>query len=230
MSWRLWYRESTSKEQLPVPIPIQNTKAQTNEKPLSPSSFTKIISSLNENQLVVPQRCDLTVAEMPKPSPIMTEMPHPPRLGKFFINDNESDFDDESDWSSDDESTEEECGSITKEQVILFPSSVLDNVSEEDNTDENDNDYETVDEDNDSYETVVEDAENNTNEVDEIAFLLEFKKRSPGNMCLKKRHSLLSNMLRAQTPPDCSSKSSNGYLSAFRNSFVPNRQLNQSSV
>jgi hypothetical protein len=217
MSWRLWYRESTLKEtaaQQPIPIPTTQ-RAKANEKPLTPASFTKIISSLNENELIVSQRPTLIMTEMPKPNLITTEKQLlPPRNSKFFIKEeDESDFDDESDWSSDDEYAEEKCVLAKEEQDVLFASTFRDNTRQEVYVDENDDDYETVndDDDDDNYETVDEDAEDDRNKIDDMAFLLEFKKRSPSSM-RPKGHSLLSNMLRAQVPPDYASKSSSCYL------------------
>jgi hypothetical protein len=212
MSWRLWYRECTLKEtiQKSIPIPIQNTETNTIiEKPLTPASFTKIISSLNENRLVVPQRPILSMTEVPSPNPIITSKQPPPRNSKFFIKEGESDVDDESDWSSDDEYTDKEGGSIKEKTTQL----VLDNTFKEGIMDESDDDYETINEEEGDYETVDEDAaeDDKRNKVDEMAFLHEFRKRSPCST-RPKGYSLLSNMLRAQAPPDYLAKSSNSYL------------------
>lgn len=178
MSWRLWYRESSLKQTAPTAysIPIQplTNKKESDNKPLS--SLKRIISSLNENEIIqvptnnnkVQDKKEIQFEKTsnnnkksatPAPAPAVS-------ASKFYINeDDESDSDEG--WSSDNSSDDDE---VTEEVEEEF-----------------------------TPKTNTMSIQVNTHHVDsdETAFLSEFKKRSP--IKSTKGHSILSNMLRAES-------------------------------
>ncbi|KAI9365080.1 hypothetical protein BD770DRAFT_119023 [Pilaira anomala] len=193
MSWRLWYRESSLKETAPTAysIPIQplTNKKESDNKPLS--SLKRIISSLNENEIIqmptsnnkVQDKKEIQFEKISnnnkKPAapaapaaPATPATPATPAVSasKFFINeDDESDSDEG--WSSDNSSDDDDDDDEVAEEV------------EEEST----------------PKTNTMSIQVNTHHVDsdETAFLSEFKKRSP--IKFTKGHSILSNMLRAES-------------------------------
>lgn len=213
MSWRLWYRESSLKESIhnnrtqlssTCPIPIYKTNNTTMEskslaeKQLSTASFKRIISSVNENEAILPsptQRKEGTNSS--KPEMIMfqqqpqnqqqqvTQNTASCESNKFSISkDEESEYEDEDGWFSEDDDEEvEEVPTPINTTAIKSTKKFMISDDEEEEADE--------DEDEDQYEDIT-----NKNDYDESAFLSEFKKRSPINVITNKGCSLLSNMLR----------------------------------
>jgi hypothetical protein len=225
MSWRLWYRESIIKEIATVskeqnqqinPIPIQPTQLTTTnltEKPLAPKSFTQIITTLHENEIMIrpPQHHHFT--EIIECEPIPQK-----RQSKFFIKeDNESDWD-ESDYSDEDELFKEEINDGRLFSVTIL-TDTFNKPSYHAGYDEHQVIYEPNDEDNDeSYETIDEDDEDDDGYCTFMirkpyshtysqsnqpgACQLEFNKQIPSPIGNTKGFSLLSNMFRAQVAPD----------------------------
>lgn len=209
MSWRLWYRESSLKESIhnnnrtqlssTCPIPIHKTNNTTMEskslaeKQLSTASFKRIISSVNENEAILPPPTQKEGTNS-KPEMIMFQQPQNQQQqqqqvtqmndscesNKFFISkDEESEYEDEDGWFSEDEEVEEVPTPINNNAIKPTKKFMISD------------DEEDEDEDEDQYEDI-----NNNNDYDESAFLSEFKKRSPINVITNKGCSLLSNMLR----------------------------------
>ncbi|GAA5795219.1 hypothetical protein HPULCUR_000573 [Helicostylum pulchrum] len=117
MSWRLWYRESSLKRTAPTPIPIQppSTLIKELDKPLS--SLKRIISSFKENEIKI--QAPKVQAAIKKEKEIMFVKPQTKSsttTSKFFINEDESDTDEEG-WSSD-SSDEDEDESTPKTSIM----------------------------------------------------------------------------------------------------------------
>lgn len=231
MSWRLWYRESIMKEIATVSnernqqqqqqinlIPIQPTTANSTEKPLTPKSFTQIITTLNENEIIIrPQQHH----HYPTKTIECKQIPQK-RHSKFFIKE-----DDESDWDESDYSDEDELfeGEVSDER--LFSVTALTDVSSkpsfhatydehqviyedkgEYNAEDDDENYETVDEDDeadDGYCTFMirKPYSHSYSQSDQPGVCqLEFNKQIPSPNGNTKGFSLLSNMFRTQVAPD----------------------------
>ncbi|CAO3610049.1 unnamed protein product [Mucor hiemalis] len=210
MSWRLWYRESSLKESIhnnnrtqlssTCPIPIHKTNntliesKSLAEKQLSTASFKRIISSVNENEAILPPTTQKEGTNS-KPEMIMFQQPQNQQQqqeqkqqqqvsqnkkcesNKFFISkDEESDveYEDEEGWLSEDEEIEEVLTTPPINNIKPITKKFMISDDEEDE---------------DGYEDINDD-------YDESAFLSEFRKRSPINVITKQGCSLLSNMLR----------------------------------
>jgi hypothetical protein len=232
MSWRLWYRESSLKESdhnsnntplsATCPIPIQQqtpVAVKDDNKHLSPASFKRIISSLNEYEIKQPpqstqpiqqKKAEAVVVESPKhvqhkSNMIMFEQPKPQQQtqtqqSKFFIKEDEEsdlDYEDEDGWSSEEEEEEinptpKNTSTFNTQQQKRFAIG-YNSVGEED-----DDQYEDIND--DDKEDEYQDCLITAAAEDESAFLSEFRKRCPPpiNVLTTKKSSLLTNMFHSQ--------------------------------
>lgn len=226
MSWRLWYRESSLKETKTThllsstcPIPIQHTNnasviehnKSTIDKHLSPASFKRIISSVNENEVILPPPSLKNSKTTDTPNLIMLQQP------QFFIEkqDIESE-DDEEGWSSDDEEEPTPKNNTT----VVLP---IKNNKKFTISDDEDSDIEEEDEDN--YRDIKD-----NNDLDETAFLSEFRKRTPPPIAhvITKGCSILSNMLRAQDSTRLANQPINVVQNQIQKHYIEGEELSTS--
>lgn len=220
MSWRLWYRESALKESertaaSTCPIPIQQSKTEA-DKHLSPTSFKRIISSLNENKIIAQP-----TKSSPNESLIQFEKPvssKPIKKAHSYIeNTKKAQLAIKTCQSTMEVSqlpaqnkrlhitNTQPINPINKQQAPIVTKKPQEERSKFFIKEEEEQDWSSDDEDEDatpknSVDFVERTVEiNNDADHNESAFLSEFRKRSPPPISIIAKRSILSNMLQNET-------------------------------